>query len=280
MFIFKRQLIFIKNKVVRIKIIYYNVKGEMMKFLLVLLSIIIGIFLFFSVLFLIVYKKIKKFGNGLGYNNLDEIKDLIKQGECESRYNHKNALGMTNLLLPRIVKDFPNFSESELYNKVEISLLAIFESLENKKVSNNNELDLIKDNLDKIINDYKQNKINVRYDDVVFHKHAIKYYKKDPGVLSITVSTALEYFYEKQIGDKIIVKRNDYKRQTSYTTEYIYIYDPDKYTKHTNLIGIHCPNCGAPVKHLSEKICIYCNSGLEDINLKSWHISSYKEDYD
>lgn len=251
-----------------------------MKFLLILLSIIIGIFLFFGMLFFIILRKIKKFGSSLGYNNLNEIKDLIKKGEYESKYNHKNALGMTKLLLPRIVKDFPNFSESELYNKAETSLLAIFESLENKKVSNNNELDLIKDNLDKIISDHKQNKINVRYDDVKFHKHAIKYYKKDKGALSITLSTSLEYFYEKKIGDKIVVKRNDYKRQTSYTTEYVYIYDPDKYSKHTNLIGIHCPNCGAPVKSLGNKVCRYCNSGLDDINLKSWYISSYKEDYD
>ena len=251
-----------------------------MKFLLILLSIIIGIFLFFSILFLIIYKKIKKFGSSMGFNNLNEIKSLIKQGEYESKYNHKNALGMTNLLLPRIVKDFPNFSESELYNKVETSLLNIFESLENKQVGSSDELDLIRENLEKIIIDYKQNKINVRYDDVKFHKHAIKYYKKDKGAISITVSTALEYFYEKKIGDKIVANRNDYKRQTSYTTEFIYIYDPDKYEKYTNLIGINCPNCGAPVKNLGSKVCRYCHSGLDDINLKAWYISSYKEDYD
>lgn len=251
-----------------------------MKFLLVLLCIILSVFIFLGIICFIIYRKIRNFGRELGYNDLNEIKDLIKQGEYESRYNHKNALGMTNLLLPKIVKDFPNFSESELYNKVETSLLAIFESLENKSLSKSDELDLIKENIEKIINDYKQNKIEVRYDDVKFHKHAIKYYKKDPGVLSITLSTALEYFYEKKIGDRVVVKRNQYKKQTSYTTEFIYIYDPDKYEKNVNVIGIHCPNCGAPVKTLSQKRCSYCSSGLEDINLKSWHISSYNEDYD
>ena len=41
---------------------------------------------------------------------------------------------------------------------------------------------------------------------------------------------------------------------------------------------IRCPHCGAPVKTLGQKQCEYCTSGLEDINLKSWFISSYKED--
>lgn len=250
-----------------------------MKFLLVLLSIIIGVILFLFIIAFIVYSKVKRFGRSIGYNNFNEIKDLIKKGEYDSKYNHKHVVGMTNLLVPKIVKDFPNFSESELYNKVETGLLAIFESLENKKVTKSDELDVIKENLEKIINDHKQNKIDERFNDVIFHKHAIKYYKKDPGVLTITVSTSLEYYYEKQINGKVIIKRNDCKKQTSYTTDLIYIYDPDEYDKHTNLIGIHCPNCGAPVKSLGEKKCSYCSSGLEDINLKSWHISSYKEDY-
>ena len=29
---------------------------------------------------------------------------------------------------------------------------------------------------------------------------------------------------------------------------------------------------------LNNKVCRYCNTGLEDINLKNWFISSYKED--
>ena len=44
---------------------------------------------------------------------------------------HKSISGMSSLIISRIVRDFPNFSESELYRKVETSLLAIFNSLEN-----------------------------------------------------------------------------------------------------------------------------------------------------
>ncbi len=247
-----------------------------MKFFAIFFGTIIGLVIFLLIIFFIIYRKMIKMG---GFNDNLSIKEMIKMGEFSYKYNHKNAVGMTDFLVPKIIADFPSFSQSELYNKVETGLLAIFESLENKCISKSDELDLIKEKITKIINDYKQNKIDVKYEDVIFHKHAIKSYNKDSGVLSIVVSTSLEYFYEKRQNNKIMIKKNDYKRQTSYTTELIYIYDPDNYDKNKSLIGINCPNCGAPVKMLGEKRCRYCNSSLEDINLKSWHISSYSEDY-
>lgn len=250
-----------------------------MKFLGIVLGVIFGIIIFLGIIAFIIYKKITKFGKDLGFGNISQIKDLIKEGEDRYNNEHKHATGMTDLLVPKIVKDFPNFSESELFNKVEVSLLAIFKSLEDKKINNIDELKLIKSNLKEVIDDYKQNKITVSYDDIKFHAHAIKYYKKNPGVINITVSTSLEYYYEKKDDKKIIVKRENHKKQTAYTLEFIYIYDPEKYNLGETLIGVHCPNCGAPVKSLGDKVCAYCSSGLEDINLKHWYISSYKEIY-
>lgn len=250
-----------------------------MHFIGIVLGVILGIILFLSLVMFIIYKKLTKFGSDLGFGNISEIKNLIKEGETAFHNEHKHVSGMTKLLLPKIVKDFPNFSESELFNKAEVSLLSIFKSLEDKKVTNTEELKLIKSNLKEIINDYKQNKITVSYDDIKFHEHAIKYYKKNPGVINITVSTSLEYYYEKKDDKKVIVKKENHKKQTLYTLEFIYIYDPEKYDSNQTLIGVHCPNCGAPVKSLGEKVCSYCSSGLEDINLKNWYISSYKENY-
>ena len=53
----------------------------------------------------------------------------------------------------------------------------------------------------------------------------------------------------------------------------------DKYDSNQSLIGIHCLSCDAPVKSLKDKVCRYCSSGLDDINLKFFYISAYKEDY-
>lgn len=250
-----------------------------MNFIGIVLGVIIGVVIFLSIMALIIYKKVKKFTRSVGFNDFSEIKQLMEQGEYESKYNHKNATGMTKLLLPKIVHDFPNFNENELYKKVETSLLLIFKSLEEKRVSDNEELVLIKNNLVEVINDYKENKINELYSDIKFHKHALKYYKKDKGAMKITISTSLEFYYEKKIGNKVVIKKENHKKQTCYTTEFIYVYNPLEFSKGETLVGVNCPNCGAPVKSLKNKKCSYCGSGLEDINLKNWYIISYKDNY-
>lgn len=242
-------------------------------------AIILGVIIFLTILLIVTKRKIKKVLRKYGFNNFNYIAQQIKQGEIEERTTAKHTPGMTKLLIPKIVKDFPNFSEKKLFNKVETSLLLIFNSLENKKVSSSEELVLICEKLREIIRDMETNNISEKYYDIKFHNHAIKYYRKDSSSLNITVSTSLEYFYEKKQDDKILKDYTKYKKQTLYTVDFIYIIDPSKVSKHQNLIGVNCPNCGAPVKDLGNKICRYCNSGLEDINLKSWHIALYKEEY-
>lgn len=243
------------------------------------LAIVLGVVIFLTILFIIVKNKIKNILNKMGFNNLDEISKEIKNGEISYKTEPKHVTGMTKLLIPKIVKDFPNFSEQELYNKVETDLLSIFNSLENRVIENNRGLVLIKEKLNQQINDMQSNKIIVKYDDIKFHRHALKYYKNLDGVLNISVSTSIEYFYKKERNGKILDDYSDYKKQTRYTTEYIYVYDINKVGKNQSLIGVNCPNCGAPVKELGNKVCRYCNSGLEDINLKSWNIALFKEEY-
>lgn len=250
-----------------------------MKPILTFFAIILGVVIFLVILVLIIKNKIKMILNKFGFNNFSYLREEIKKGEILERTTPKHTTGMTKLLIPKIVKDFPNFNEKELFNRVETSLLLIFSSLENKKLTNSEELILIKEKLKEKINDMNESNINEKYYDIKFHNHALKFYKKDSSTLNITVSTSLEYFYEKKKKDKILIDYTKYKKQTLYTIDFIYVYNPEKISKNQSLIGINCPNCGAPVKDLGNKICRYCSSGLEDINLKSWHIVLYREEY-
>ena len=247
--------------------------------LLIFLGVIIGVILFLLIIYFRLRNRLKDYLGQMGFSDLKGLGEEIKKGDLESKMDHKHVTGMTKLLIPKIVKDFPNFSETELYNKVETSLLLVFSSLEEKEVKVNDELILIKEKLKEQISDMRHGKIDVKYDDVKFHEHALKYYKNTDGALNITVSSTLEYFYTKTVNGKVVDEYKDYKKQTRYTTEFIYVYNPGKILKNQSLIGINCPNCGAPLKDLGKKTCRYCGSGLEDINLKSWHISLYKEDY-
>ena len=188
--------------------------------LVIFFGVIIGVLIFLTILTIIIKNKLTDIINKFGFNNLNQLSEEIKKGEIAYKTEPKHVTGMTKLLIPKIVKDFPNFSEQELYNKVETDLLSIFNSLENKTIENNQGLVLIKEKLKQQINDMKENKMFVKYDDVKFHRHALKYYKNKDGVLNISVSTSLEYYYKKEHKGKIIDNYIEYKKQTLYTRCY------------------------------------------------------------
>ena len=249
-----------------------------MNILLIGLFIIIGIILSILILVGLLVIKLKHLMKELGYPSLKSVYSDIRQSSNDSFTKEKSIGSQTNLLLPKILKDIPNFSVDEMYRKTETCIRAAFNSLENKSISNTEELVLMRDSLKEEIDDMISSNINVRYDNIKFHKHGIKFYSNKDGVLNITVCTSLEYDYERTKDGKMI-NNHGFKKQDRITSKFIYVYDPDKYTRSEVLIGITCPNCGAPVKDLGNKVCRYCNSGLEDINLKSWHMVSYKSDF-
>ena len=83
-------------------------------------------------------------------------------------------------------------------------------------------------------------------------------------------------------GAKSRKKSNNFlKTQTRYTCKFIYIYDVTKIPKQTSnsVFIINCPNCGAPLTNLEKGECVYCGSHIEEINLKTWKMSSFSDDY-
>ena len=188
----------------------------------------------------------------------------------------RSISGMTSLLLPTIQADFPTFNEQELYARTEEILRKVFSALENLETSNLDACFLLKNRIDKIVEDYQQASIQVTYDDVSFHKFSLYSYEKKEGIATVVVSTSLEYYYQKKKNDKIIEGDTKSKRQTRYRCTFIYIYDESK-VGDAKVLAINCPNCGAPVSVLGHKYCDYCGSAVQEVNLKSWECSSYQE---
>ena len=246
-----------------------------MLFLSILLGSIIGVLIVCYILYVVIKNKIKTLGSYYGYSS-NEIKDMIKEGEYESIHRKKTVSGMTKFIVPKIQRDFPEFNESMLFSKVELSIRGILNSLSNGNVEDIKELKLIKTSLLSEINSL--NGDNIIYDNIKFHDHAIKDYENVNGALTITVESSLEYYYERKHDDKIIVKRSEFPKQSAFITKYVYIYDIDKYDG-VEVLGVNCPNCGAPIKTIGNKYCEYCGSGIKSVDLKSWYISSYKEKY-
>ena len=252
--------------------------GFILGFLGACLGIIAGVF----IIVLIVYFKVK---STVGAENMKEIMKAARNAkdiEQQEYARKKDILGITKLLEPVILRDFADFNKDLLFRKVESNLSKIFTAIEEKDVNT------IKDDKDLIymyptirdkITDLRNNNINIKYDNVKFHEHAIKDYSKTLGKATVTLSSTLEYYYSDDSNRRIKKFYNDVKKQTRYTTQFVYVYDETQFKYNQKAYSISCPNCGAPLKRLGAGNCEYCGNYIEPINLKNWYMVSYKEDY-
>ncbi len=250
----------------------------MMNALIIFLGVVIGIILFLGIIALIIWSKIKASARAVGINDVS-IKNITRQMHQikeEDSTRHRSASGMTELLLPNIIRDFPEFNENQIYNMTESSLRTIFESITNKDTSGLNKVPLLKESLNSLINDYRNNGIDVEYRDIIFHEFAIKDYTKEQGVATVTISTTLEYYYKKTNNGNVVID-DRYKKQTRYACKFIYIYNESLFKDYEKVIVTNCPNCGAVIKGLGHKYCEYCGTAIKEINLKAWTFSNYEE---
>lgn len=251
-----------------------------MKFFLSMLGVFVGIILAIVVIILIIYFKLRA---TLGRQNMRELKNAISNVsnlQKEEYTREKNVKGMTKLLEPEIIRDFPEFNKDLIFSICESNLRKIFNAIESQDataINNDKELIYLREKINQQIEDMKSNNITEKFDNIEFNRQAIMAYNKNNGKATIKISTALSYYYKTNRTDK--KSYGDIKKQTRYTSEFVYVYDERRFTKNQVTFSVFCPNCGAPLRGLESKYCEYCGNHVERINLKIWKMSSYKEDY-
>ena len=97
---------------------------------------------------------------------------------------------------------------------------------------------------------------------------------------NITLTSTVEYYYSNSSVNYDKKDYNSLKKQTRYTTKFVYVYDETKFKYNQKAFSINCPNCGAPLLKLGEGNCSYCGTYIKPINLKNWYMISYKDDYE
>ena len=250
-----------------------------MKLLMIFLGVIAGVIIFLGIIALVIYGNLKNAFRKLGFNvnSISDMTDEMARIKREDSTRARSISGMTDLLLPQIRRDFPEFNVNELYAMTESSLRKIFNSIEEKNKDYVNDMPLIRNSVSNIIDDYENAAITVQYDDVEFHKFAISKYERKDGVATVTVTASIGYYYKKLKNGKIIEGDTKLKKQTRYRCEIIYIYDEAKVSSDAKVLAINCPNCGAAISCLGHKHCEYCGTAIKEVNLKSWEFSSYEE---
>ena len=151
----------------------------------------------------------------------------------------RSLSGMDSLLLPKIARDFPEFSWNEWRVRIEDAVRA---ESEGKSADGTAKL----------------------------YKTVIARYHKNEGTCSILAETNASYLPVDESGNAMPLRK-----QSVFETELIYVQDADKVQG--KAFGVNCVNCGAPVKMLGQKSCPYCGTGLEPINLRVWTIASVRE---
>lgn len=244
-----------------------------MIFLILLLIVILAVFC--GILY--VRHKAKEFSRTIF--GTEDLSDGIRQMKREYASTPKSVSGMTSLLLPKIVSDFPDFEYDEMKERAENTLTQYLRAVTQKNTAvltdGNTEL---KQQLENHIQMLSLKGLWEHFDQIKIHRTEIHQYKKTDGRCIITFQSALECFHYITDTSSVIEGSKEYKYQTKYNTDLIYIQDRNLVENELDhALGINCPNCGAPLSSLEAKKCEYCGTPVIEINIHAWSFSDIKE---
>ncbi|MGN0438236.1 MAG: zinc ribbon domain-containing protein [Lachnospiraceae bacterium] len=240
---------------------------------LLLILLIAGI-----VIYVKISTKIKRVSTELfGTSDVTEVATQLKQ---EQATTPKSVSGMTTLLLPKITSDFPDFEYNQMKVRAENVLTSYLMAINNNSISDfKNENDELTKKLERYIIMLGGEGVREHFEQIHIHRTEIYQYRKTEGKCIITFQTALEcYHYVTDSTDEVIKGEKQYKYQTKYNIDMIYIQDREKLKNESDsALGLNCPNCGAPISSLGAKHCAYCGTAIIEINIHSWSFSNITE---
>lgn len=242
---------------------------------MIVLAVILCIVIFAVLGIWRIKNKVTKFSRDLfGTDSL--VEGINRQADIAAE-TPKSVSGMTRLMEPQIMRDFPDFSWEEFKHRAENMLTSALLAITNGDVTTiQNASDAVKDQIRNRIEDNEAAGIREVYEQIKIHQTEISNYHKEKGACVITIQSAVEYFYSKVRDGEVIGGSKERKTQTKYNTELIYIQDSD-IAEFGNALGMTCPNCGAPIKSLGDMHCEYCGTKVTPVNTKVWSLHKIYE---
>lgn len=222
---------------------------------LIILIILIGLFFYAR-------ERVREFSKKV-FDTPDIVEGFKKQG-MEFRETPKSLSSLDSVLIPEILKDFPNLNIDEMKEIASNSVRNYYNSINKRELisneyNNDNFNNMIVEKIRNIEND------DVRYDNLKIHRVVINSYNNKNGSCVITFQMAIEYYLKKE-------KKNN-KVQDRVNVDLIYVYDETK-VDNVNGVSLNCKNCGAPIKVLGIKSCPYCGTGVVDYIPKAWKVNN------
>lgn len=203
----------------------------------------------------------------------------MKKVEMENANTPKSVASATNLYLPQVMRDFPEFHYDEMKTRAENVLISYLRSIDAGNATLLTEgTEELKENLHQRILMNQNRDCKEHFDRITLHRTEINQYRKEKGRCSVVLQSSVEYIHYVEKEGKVIEGRKDLKEQSRYNVEVSYVQDRDVVENvHDAGLGLNCPNCGAPLPHLGAKKCVYCDTPIVEFNLRIWNFSSVKE---
>lgn len=259
-----------------------NAKYIFIIVILVMILIIIGLIFFAAYQVIKKVRSIKRQVRSFSREFLgtSDIRQGLRQVEQEYAVTPKSVAAATSLCLPRISKDFPDFNYEEMKGRAENVLLSYLAAVSHRSMEylkdGNSEL---KNSLEHRINWLKANGRQEYFDEPRIHRTEIASYNQTAGRCTITFQSSIQYkHYVKDMNGNHISGNETVLEQSRYNVDLIYIQDREIVENDIDgLEGRNCPNCGAPLTHISSKNCRYCGTPIVEYNIKVWTFSAVKE---
>lgn len=210
----------------------------------------------------------------------DNISEAAQQMQQEYSTTPKSVSAMTSLLLPKIVKDFPEFHYDEMKERAENVLTGYLQAVTARnpgllKEGSSELTQQLENHLQTLSSAMRRE----HFEQIRIHRTEICQYRKSAGRCTVTFQSAIEsYHYITSEQEELLEGSSNYKYQTKYNIDLIYIQDRQLVEKEADhALGINCPNCGAPLSGLGAKVCAYCGSPIIEFNIHAWNFSHIEE---
>lgn len=242
--------------------------------LILILAIIIAIYVAYQK----VTRKVREFSQAAF--GTPSITRGAEQMRMELSATPKSVSGMTQLLLPKITSDFPDFNYNEMKERANNVLTSYLRAVNDKNTA------VLQDGNEEIQNQLVNHiqmlatkGLHEHFEQIRIHETEIHQYRQSEGRCIITFQTAFEcYNYTTDAINKVVKGSKDMKYQTKYNVDMVYIQDRSLMkNEYDTALGVNCPNCGAPISSLTAKFCEYCGTGIVEFNIRAWSFCNVEE---
>lgn len=206
----------------------------------------------------------------------------------------KSVSDLSTALIPRINKDFPDLSVSQMQSAAQAVLVKSLDLLMAMTTGNNGDtIDRIQTELaacgigvTRSLSEELWHKVGsaraegktLIYRDVIVHKGGINAYQKTESTVEITFQYSLQCLQYQERNGKFISGNRATPTQSRYNVKVVNILDADRLTaEDIKGVGFTCPHCGAPVRHLGTDVCSFCGTAIKTVDMRIWLVDKLVE---